>query len=77
MYYIGDSKYASGFTTGILYEPILPENQFDNKGVLIDYMNRKIHKPNTILYGADHHSEDGNGGTIKKRIGKIATEELK
>ena len=40
-------------------------------------MNRKIHKSNTILYGADHHSENGNSGTIEKRIGKIATVDLK
>ena len=77
VYYIGDSKYASGFTSGILYEPILTETPLGNRGMLIDYMNRKIHKSNTILYGADHHSENGNSGTIEKRIGKIATVDLK
>ena len=77
VYYIGDSKYASGFTTGILYEPILTETPLGNRGALIDYMNRKIHKSNTILYGADHHSENGNSGTIEKRIGKMATVDLK
>ena len=76
MYYVGDSKYASGFTTGILYEPILIEAPLSNRGVLIDYMNRKIHKSSTILYGGDHHSENGNSGTIEKRIGKIATVDL-
>ena len=73
--YIGDSKYASGFTKGILYEPA--GISFINKGVLIDYMNNKIHRPNTVLYGGDHHSENDHSGTIKKRIGKIAADELK
>ena len=73
--YIGDSKYASGFTKGILYEPT--GISFINKGVLIDYMNNKIHRPNTVLYGGDHHSENDHSGTIKKRIGKIAADELK
>ena len=40
-------------------------------------MNNKIHRPNTVLYGEDHHSENDHSGTIKKRIGKIAADELK
>ena len=40
-------------------------------------MHNKIHRSNTVLYGGDHHVENGNAGTIEKRIGKIATVDLK
>ena len=74
MYYVGNSKYASGFTTGILYEPA--GTSFDNRGVLIDYMNNKTHRGNTILYGKDNNTEFDHNGCIEKRIGKIATVDL-
>ena len=74
MYYVGNSKYASGFTPGILYEPA--GTSFDNRGVLIDYMNNKTHRGNTILYGKDNNTEFDYNGCIEKRIGKIATVDL-
>lgn len=50
--YQADLKYSAGFNSGILYESNKSnESGFLNKGVLINYMNEKIHKPNTILYG--------------------------
>lgn len=69
-----NSKYSSGFNPGILYESA--GTSFKNRGVLIHYMNEKIHKPDTILYGWDYYTEYNNRGTIKRRIGKISEETL-
>ncbi len=72
-----DLNYSAGFNSGILYESNKSnESGFLNKGVLINYMNEKIHKPNTILYGWDHWSEYGVSGTIRRKIGKISKETL-
>ena len=72
--YIGDSRYASGFSSGILYESV--GDQFQNRAALVDYMNNKTHKSDTILYGWDHHTEYGKRGTIERKIGKIASVDL-
>lgn len=72
--YIGDMKYAAGFNSGILYEP--NGTSFNNIHALINYMNEKTHKANTILYGWDGYTDWGKKGRIEKRIGKIPAEKL-
>ena len=49
---------------------------FFRRNILIDYMNNKTHRGNTILYGKDNNTEFDHNGCIEKRIGKIATVDL-